>query len=58
MAFALYLIGFIIFVGGLAYGAHLVGIGSTWIAVGVIILVGIGIFTGVTRTRQKDKAEA
>lgn len=58
MTFALYLIGFLIFVGGLAYAASLAGIGSTWIAVGVVILLGIGIFTGVTRTRQKDKAEA
>jgi hypothetical protein len=58
MAFALYLIGFLIFVGGLAYAASLAGLSATWITVGVVILLGIGIFTGVTRTRQKDKAEA
>jgi hypothetical protein len=57
MTFALYLIGFILFVGGLAYAASLAGISATWIAIGVITLLGIGIFTGVTRTRQKDKAE-
>ena len=58
MSFALYLIGFIIFVGGLAYAAHLAGLAPMWIGVGVLVLLGIGIFTGVTRTRQKDKAEA
>lgn len=58
MSFALYVIGFILFVGGLAYGAHLAGLAPMWIGVGVLTLLGIGIFTGVTRTRQKDKAEA
>lgn len=58
MTFALYVIGFLLFIGGLAYAAHLAGLGSTWIAVGVLTLLGIGIFTGATRTRQKDKAEA
>ena len=58
MTFALYVIGFLIFVGGLAYGAHIAGVSQTWILVGVLTLLGIGIFTGATRTRQKDKAEA
>jgi hypothetical protein len=58
MTFALYVIGFLIFVGGLAYAAHLIGISSTWIAVGVITLIGIGIFTGASRTRHKDSAGA
>jgi hypothetical protein len=57
MTFALYLIGFIIFVGGLAYAAHLAGLATQWILIGVITLIGIGIFTGVTRTRHKDTSE-
>ncbi len=54
MTFGIYLIGYALFILGLGYGAYLMHIPSQWIAVGVIILVGIGIFTGVSSTRQKD----
>jgi hypothetical protein len=57
MTFLLYIVGYLIFVCGLAYAAHLAGLSQTWIMVGVIILVGLGIFTGAVRTRQKDSAE-
>ena len=46
-SFGVYLIGFIILVIGLALGAHLAGVPSMWIAVGVICLVGIGILSAV-----------
>jgi len=51
---AIYIIGFVILVAGLAYGANLAGLSPRWIAVGVLVLLGLGIATGVTRTRQKD----
>jgi hypothetical protein len=51
---AIYIIGFVILVAGLAYGAQLAGVSTQWIAVGVLVLVGLGIAMGVTRTRQKD----
>jgi hypothetical protein len=57
MTFLLYIVGFVIFVAGLAYAAHLAGLSQTWIMVGVIILIGLGIFTGAVRTRQKDSAD-
>ena len=53
-SFGIYLIGFIVFVIGLAIGAYLLGAPPLWIGVGVIILVGIGILTGVSRTRRPD----
>ncbi len=53
-SFSTYLIGFIVLVIGLAVGAYLVNVPPTWIAVGVIVLVGIGILTGTSRTKQKD----
>jgi hypothetical protein len=56
MSFALYAIGFAILIGGLIYGAHLVHMPSHWIAVGAIVLLGLGILTGVKATRQKDPA--
>lgn len=54
MSFALYLVGMIIVICGLAYGAWMLHVPTPWIAVGVIVLLGLGILTGVARTRQKD----
>jgi hypothetical protein len=54
MSFALYAAGFVIVIGGLIYAAHLMHIPTHWIAVGAIILLGIGILSGVKATRQKD----
>jgi Sec-independent protein secretion pathway component TatC len=54
MSFSIYLIGFIIMIVGLAIAAHLLGVSATWIAVGVIILFGLGILMGVSSTRRRD----
>jgi hypothetical protein len=54
MSFALYAVGFLIVIGGLVYGAHLMHVPPHWIAVGAIVLFGIGIVTGVQNARQKD----
>ena len=54
MSFGLYIAGYIIFIVGLATGAHLLGLSPQWIGVGVLCLVGVGIIHGVTATRQKD----
>ncbi len=54
MSFALYLIGFILFIAGLAWLAAVMGVSQTYIMIGAVILLGIGIFTAATRTRAKD----
>jgi hypothetical protein len=54
MSFSLYLVGFLVLIGGLSYGAYLAHVPQQWIIVGVIVLVGLGILTGVTGTRHKD----
>lgn len=54
MSFGIYAIGFAILVGGLVYGAYLVHLPTHWIVVGAIVLLGVGILTGVQATRQKD----
>jgi len=56
MSFKLYAAGFAIVIGGLIYAAHLVHMPSHWIVVGTIIMIGIGILSGVKATRQKDSA--
>jgi hypothetical protein len=57
MSFALYVIGFVILICGLAYGATLMHVPQQWIAVGIVVLVGLGILTGVTNTRQRDSSQ-
>jgi hypothetical protein len=57
MSFGLYAIGFAIMLIGLVYGAHLVHIPTHWIVVGAIVLLGVGILSGVKATRQKDSSE-
>jgi uncharacterized membrane protein YiaA len=54
-AFTTYLIGFFVVIVGLAIGAYLLNVPSTWIAVGVIVLVGLGILKATSRGRQKDR---
>jgi hypothetical protein len=54
MSFGLYLIGYIIFIGALAYGATLAGIPTVWIGIGVACLIGLAIAHGATATRAKD----
>jgi hypothetical protein len=54
----IFIIGFVILVAGLAYGASLAGLSTQWIAVGALVLIGIGIAMGVTRTRQRDASQA
>jgi len=54
MSFGLYMVGYIVLIVGLAIGAHLMHIPPRWIGVGVVCMIGLGILTGVTTTRQRD----
>lgn len=56
MSYALYVIGFVIVIGGLIYGAVLMHVPTQWIVVGSIVLLGLAILTGVKATRQKDSS--
>jgi len=53
-SFTTYIIGFIILVVGLALAAYLLDIPSMWIAVGVVVALGIGVITATSRTKMKD----
>ena len=53
-SFATYVVGFVIIIVGLAVAAHLVDVPTIWIAVGVIVALGIGIVTATGRTKMKD----
>jgi hypothetical protein len=54
VSFALYIVGYIIFIGGLAYGAWLMHIPQVWIGIGVACLIGLAIAHGAVTTRRKD----
>ena len=56
MSFGIYAVGFAIMICGLMYGAHLMHMPGHWIAVGAIVLLGVGILSGVKATRQSSIA--
>lgn len=53
-SFGIYIIGFVIVIVGLGLAAHMLGVPSIWIGIGIIILVGIAILSGVNRTKRPD----
>lgn len=50
--FGIYLVGFILLIAGVAYGAYLAGIPPVWIGVVVLVLAGIGIMSAVKKTQR------
>ncbi len=54
MNFGIYMVGVLLVVVGLAYGASRIGISNTWITIVCIIILGLGVMAAVSRTRQKD----
>jgi uncharacterized membrane protein YiaA len=53
-SFTTYVIGFVILVLGLAMAAYLLDVPGMWIAVGVIVALGIGVIMATSRTKMKD----
>jgi len=53
-SFGTYLIGFLILIVGLALAAYLLNVPMMWIAVGAVILIGIGVLSATTRGKMKD----
>ena len=53
-SFSTYMIGFVVLVLGLAVAAYLLNLPPMWIAVGVIVLIGLGILMATSRTKPKD----
>lgn len=50
----IYLLGFLVVVVGVVMALHLAGVPDAWVAVAGVVLVGIGVITGVTRMRDRD----
>jgi len=54
MSFIIYLIGFAFIIGGIAWALIVAKVSIIYVMIAVVILVGIAILTGVTRTRTRD----
>jgi amino acid transporter len=54
MSFALYVIGFLIVIGGVAWGLITAGVRPLYVMIACVILFGMGIVSAVTHTRSKD----
>ena len=53
-AFGLYVIGFFVLLGGLGYGAYLLHVPNSWIIVGALVAIGMGVMSAVSHTKHRD----
>ena len=58
MSFALYMLGFLIFLAGVIWAAVTAGVPQVYIGISALILLGIGIFSAVSKTRSKDPPQS
>ena len=54
-SFTVFLVGFLILIGGLVYGAFLAGVPPQWIGAGAVVMLGIGIVVGAIRVLRRDE---
>lgn len=54
MSFLIYLTGFAILIGGVAWALITAGVPTLYVIISSVILLGLGILTGVSHTRSKD----
>jgi hypothetical protein len=57
MSFTLYLVGYVILILGLVMGAYFLNVPPRWIGVGVVVMIGLGVLSGVANTRRRDPAD-
>ena len=43
-------------IAGLGYAAHRLDVSDVWIAVGALVIIGLGLMGGIVKTRQKNPA--
>ncbi|HUF11346.1 MAG TPA: hypothetical protein VMO47_18635 [Rhodothermales bacterium] len=57
MSFTLYVLGFLVVIAGVGWGLVEAGLPTKWVIIVSVILLGIGILSGVSRTRRRDAPE-
>jgi hypothetical protein len=58
MSFGIYLAGFAILLIGVLWAMSAAGVPTLWLGITALILLGIGIITGVSHTRSKDPPQS
>lgn len=53
-SFGIYLIGIVVLIAGLVIVGLYLHLNTTWIVAGSIVILGVGIISGVSKTRHKD----
>ncbi|WP_205813700.1 hypothetical protein [Burkholderia sp. Ac-20365] len=56
MTLAIYLIGWLIFIGGVSWALVSMHVAQHYVLIVAVILLGIGVVTGATRTRGRDRS--
>ncbi|MBC7962947.1 MAG: hypothetical protein H7Y05_08385 [Steroidobacteraceae bacterium] len=54
MSFIIYMVGFAFVIGGIAWALIVAKVSSLYVMIAVVILIGVAILSGVTRTRTRD----
>ena len=52
--FFVYMIGVLLVVGALAYGASVMGVSPVWIGVFAAAVIGLGVMGAIVKTKQKE----
>ena len=58
MNFGIYLVGFLVVITGLIYGAHLLHVPKHWIVVFSIVLVGVALLKGAKMLNSSGGPQA
>ncbi len=51
--FAIYMVGVVVVVAALGYGAYTLGLAPVWIGVGAAVIIGFGLMGAVKKTRPR-----
>ncbi len=54
MSYGLYVLGAVIVIVGLVYGAVLLRVPTPWLGVITLVLLGLAVLSGVKQTRERD----
>ena len=54
MSFALYIVGLVLLIGGVAWALTAAHVAATYVAIICLIVGGVGVMMAVSRTRLKD----
>ena len=55
--FFVYVLGVVVVMAALAYGAYLLGVGERWIGIGVAAGIGLGIMAAIVKTRRPQSSD-